>query len=327
MTDKNDKSDIHGLVMFDEDPSSNPNNNDENRDIKSIDQKDKIKLISELVPFGATYRYSILIVNQSAAPITEVKIRILYPDFLDLIRYSPPDIVVDSQTTGNRGELLLKISYHKLSENSQKQYNFYFIPSSNKNVGVLSTDITFVNNQDFVRVLNSDPVEIKIEEVSIIQKLIPGEEIQKFLGKPGIKKAVKSIGIGNDIHSNINIYFIYIDQIIRMNDFQFIAKNEEKKIVWFFGTEVNSNEDVLIIGQITSRKIEFLAASNNHPILISILSRISGDFQKRLLSSINLNIEEIYDLTCKHCGNILPFFPAKGETIKCNKCQKGQQVW
>ena len=38
---------------------------------------------------------------------------------------------------------------------------------------------------------------------------------------------------------------------------------------------------------------------------------------------------EIYEreLECKYCGNILPYFPGKGKTIECNKCNYEQIIW
>ena len=317
---------IHGLVLFDERISQKTDEKDV-YSYESIDQENKIKIISQLAPHGAQYRYSVMIINESNGPVTDVKARIKYPDFLTLIRITPP-MAFTPPKPDDKGVEQILVGFEQLKENSKKQLNFYFDPKSLNNKGKISTYTTFINSRDFVRVINTESIIMNIEGISIMPKVIPASEIQGFLQIKGIKKAFRSLGIGIETPINLSTEFSYLEQVIRLQNFQLVAKDEMKNIVWFFGTDVNLKEDILVIGQLTANKIEFLAASKNHQLLISLLSILVDDFKKRILSTGAINsITQIYELECKYCGNILHAFPAKGESIECKNCLKDQVIW
>jgi hypothetical protein len=322
---KNSK--IHGLVIF-KGPPIKDKSNETTTSFESVDQENKIILNHELAPFAASYRYSIVLINESAAPITEVKIKVKYPKFLLLSRITPPIISLDIPTQQEKDVSQINFEIDKLSEITQKVFNFYLMPLTTGDKGQIITNLTYVNNKDYVRVLNSDPLEIEIKTVSIKPKSIPSSKIQGFSKITDIKKASKSLGIASKEKPNSIIYFSFIEQILAMNKFQLIAKDDNKNIAWFFGTDSKSKEDILIIGQIVSNKVELLGASKNHESLISTLTTLSTQFKNRLLS-MNLvdSIDNIYTLECKHCGGILQKFPDKGETIECQNCHKEQIVW
>lgn len=292
---------------------------------ETIDQEDKIKLEYDFRPFSGHYLYAILLSNQSLAPITDVKIKIKYPEFLSLTRCTPPTIIIPPSVE-QRGSKQLNLEFDEFNENSRKQINLHFKALSLKNVGELRTIITYVNNKDFVRVLNSEPVEIRINKLNITPKIIPSFQLKKILQIPGIKKAIKSFGVG--INIDLDIFFNIIEQILRAHNFQLIAKDLDNKIIWYLGTDLESEEDILIIGQIVSNKVEVIAASQNHQIIISILTQISNDFKERILRrGIVSSIDHIYELECKYCGSVLPYFPKKGESIECEKCKYEQIIW
>jgi len=294
---------------------------------ESTDQENLIKLISEFAPAGRSYRYSIMLINQSKDPITEIKIRIKFPDVLELIRNSP-GLVIGGVKALDKGIEQINLEFEELAEDSKRQLNFYFTPKALNQKGKISTNITFVNNKDFVRVLNSEPTKIEIGKLSIMPKIIPGFHIQKFLQNSEIKKSLLSLGIGVEEHLNLLTYFHHIERILQHFNFHLIAKDEEKKIAWFFGTDIELNEDILVIGQIVINKIEFLAASKNHQILISLLSALNSDYRKRILSTgVVQTSDHIYNLDCKNCGGALPYFPIQGEEITCKHCQTVQLIW
>ncbi len=319
-------SDIHGLVLFGEQTRQKADEKDV-YSYESIDQENKIKIISQLAPHGAQYRYSVLILNESNAPVTDMKARIKYPDFLTLNRITPP-MAFTPPKKDDKGIEQILVEFEQLRENGKKQLNFYFDPKSLNNKGKISTYTTFINNRDFVRVINTESIIMNIEGISIMPKVIPASEIQGFLQIKGIKKAFRSLGIGVETPLNLSTQFNHLEQVIRMQNFQLVAKDESKYILWFFGTDVNLKEDLLVIGQLAANKTEFLAASKNHQILISLLSMLVDDFKKRILSTGAINsIAQIHDLECKYCGNILHAFPSKGESIECKNCLKEQVVW
>jgi hypothetical protein len=89
-----------------------------------------------------------------------------------------------------------------------------------------------------------------------------------------------------------------------------------------------SGKDVIVIGQILARKIEWLAASSNPHLLISILTNFVNNFKREMILQGHVaSGDQIYSLECKYCGNTLPYFPEKGKTIECNKCNYEQIIW
>jgi len=319
-------SGVHGLVLFGESARQKAKEKDI-YSFENVDQENKIKIISQLAPHGSQYRYSVLIINESVAPVTEVKLRIKYPNFLTLIRITPATAFSPPKKEEKDIEQVL-VELEQISEHSKKQINFYFDPKSVNNKGKISTYTTFVNTQDFVRVINTESIIMNIEKISLMPKVIPGQEIQDFLKKKGIKKAVKSLGIAIKTPPDLLIQLNHLEQVIKMQNLQLVAKDENKHILWFYGTDIHSKEDILVIGQLTADKIEFLAASKNHQLLIVLLAILTEDFKKRILSTgIISSTAQILDVECKFCGNILPYFPEQNELIECHNCHKEQTLW
>ncbi|MFW9818946.1 MAG: hypothetical protein ACFFE5_05000, partial [Candidatus Thorarchaeota archaeon] len=113
-----------------------------------------------------------------------------------------------------------------------------------------------------------------------------------------------------------------------IENFQLVAKDLNKKIMWYFGTESLIKEDVLVICQIVSNKIEFIASSLNHFLLVSLLIQISNDFKDQLISNgIVKSKDDIYELECRNCGAIFPYFPQKNEPVVCKNCNYEQIIW
>ncbi|MEJ2251276.1 MAG: hypothetical protein P8Y70_09560 [Candidatus Lokiarchaeota archaeon] len=206
--------------------------------------------------------------------------------------------------------------------------NFYFNPLQSKQEGIIKTFTTFLNADEFVRILNSDPIIVTTKPISIEPKIIPTTYISEFLNSPGSKKAIKSVGIVSKQKYDPTFYFNQIEVIIRINNFQKIAKDEGKKICWYFGKHVDTNEDILVIGQVSENKVEWIASSKNPYILVSLLTYFFDDLKTRLLRMGIINSSnDIHDLSCKNCGYVLPKFPNKGEIIVCSNCKLEQLVW
>jgi len=320
-----DPNDMQELLIF-KGQKSQKTQKQESISLEYVDQEDKIKLTCELTPFGGMYRYALLVFNESSAPITEVKIRVRYPDFLVLSRSTPPTIKIDS--TNVEEEKQIKIEYEELKADSKKQINLFFAPTNLDERGEIKSYVTFVNNADFVRALDSEPVPLEFDPISIERKIIPSSEISKFLQKSNLKRAIKSVGIGNDKDFDISFYFNQVEQTIQDQGFQLITKDLNRKIAWYYGTELVSGADVLVIGQIMYSKIEWIASSKNPFILISLLTEFLINFTKRMLMrGMITSKNQVCDLECKYCGNILPIFPKKSEPVECKKCNYEQIVW
>jgi hypothetical protein len=75
-------------------------------------------------------------------------------------------------------------------------------------------------------------------------------------------------------------------------------------------------------------KIEWIASSQNPFILITLLTKLINDFIHRILiRGMITSKDQVYDLECKYCGNNLPHFPKKNDSIECKKCNYEQIVW
>jgi len=294
---------------------------------ESFDQEDKIKLLHEFKPYGGHYVLSTQLINESMAPITEVKIKISYSNFLTLTRSYPPTIYIPEPK--NEGKLSrLTLEFEELNERSKKQINLHFTPLSLGSEGEIRTIVTYVNNKDFVRVLDSDPINIMLDIITINSKIIPSSYIREFSQIPGMKRAIKSLGIGTLKNYDPVLYFNLLEQVLLRNNLQLIAKDPERKILWYFGSDLESRDDILVIGQILSNKIEIIATSKNHHVLISILTSFSNEFKEVIVLNEIVNTpHDIYDLECKSCGAILPYFPKRGREIECSKCKYEQLVW
>jgi len=299
-----------------------------------VDQEDKIHLVYKLVTFGGNYLYSLLIMNESTAPITEVKIRIIIPEFFELCRSTPPTLTIESLQSEDEinGEVIrenqVKMEFELLNGNSQKQINLYLCPLSLEKKGNVRSFITFVNNADFIRAIDTESINIELDPFSIERKIIPQSEIKRFLDKPWIKKANKSIGIGIDGIFDENYFFDQIVKSIQDNNFQLIHKNQSNKISWFCGTDLVSGNDILVIGQIVAGKIEWLAASSNPQLIISVLTNFVNIFTNEMIQLGHISSEDqVYSLECKYCGSTLPNFPVRGKTIECNRCNYEQVIW
>jgi hypothetical protein len=292
-----------------------------------VEQEDNIKFYYELAPFGAVYRYSCLISNESNAPITEIKTKIKIPKNLQLSRYSPSNIKIDKSKSDSEFQVI-NANFEKLDGNSKQQINL-FLNLLNLNINSeISTSISYVNAKDLIKAHNATPTKVILSPGKIEPKIIPSFQVTEFLKIEGIKKAIKSFGVGIEGKPYTELYYNQVNELLKKHNFQLITKDDTKKIAWYFGTNLDSKEDILIIGQIVSNKVEFLAASKNPSIIIYVLNSLEIDFKSRISSLSLVKIDQIYNLECVQCGNILPTFPnKKGVAVKCQKCNKEQIIW
>ncbi len=294
---------------------------------EKVDQEDKIKLATDYRPFSSHFQYSIFIDNQSSAPITEMKIKIKFPEFFTFSRCFPPTINVPNIKT-EKNVKIINLEFDELNENSNKQIHLHFTPNFLNNTGEIRTIVTYVNNKDTIRVLDSRPTEIIIDGITIEPKVVPSSFVREFAQQPGIKKAIKSLGVGTEYKVDPELFFEILEHLFYIINFQLVAKDLNKKILWYYGTESLIKEDVLVIGQIVANKIEFIASSLNHYLLISLLTQITNDFKDEMMSKgIVKSYDDIYDLECKNCGSIFPYFPQKKELVACKNCNYEQVIW
>ncbi len=295
---------------------------------EEIDQEYKIKLSTELTTYLGKYKYTSILINESAAPINDIKIKIEYPNFLDLTRSMPPTITkVESDDVANIDKI--KIEFENIKGHNRKEIVLFFTPHINiLNKGEIKTFSVFVNLNGYIRVIDSEPLQIKINKLSLQPKIIPSSEIAEFIKNPEIKKAIRSYGIGIKKNLDYNHIFNNLEAILRANNLQYITKDNKKRIMWYFGTDLETNSDLLVVGQIKENKIEWIISCNNMNVIISLLIMLSSEFTDFLLRmSIIDSIDDLYNLECKACGTVLPRFPEQGNAVKCQNCTLEQIIW
>ncbi|MFX1238080.1 MAG: hypothetical protein ACFFAS_01470 [Promethearchaeota archaeon] len=299
---------------------------------ESVEREDNIKIVYELKPVGSYYRYSLMIINSSDAPITDIKLNVTFPEFLKIFRCSPINLVPDNS---REEENACKVFIDQLNSNSHEQANLYFIPKALNNKGTIRTFVTFVNRDDFVRVLNSEPLEISIPSITIEPQIIPSSKINEIYKDSSFKKALVSLGISIEEQIDYNIILNHMEMILKFNQFQLITRDVKNKVIWFFGriwnkdkVETSEKFEILVICQIVSGKIEFLISCKDAYHLIGVSTiLINGMIERLMRSELIESRFQVFRLDCKNCGVALPSFPKKGEEITCKACNAQQIVW
>jgi hypothetical protein len=327
-SDKKQPNDVNlkGLVVFKKEKSSKIIEK-ETITSEQIDQEDKIKIVHEFKPFGSSYRYALLIANQSQAPILEAKVKVRFPEFVDLIRCYPPEYN-NGLVEIEGGVKQIKIQANKIAANSQLQFSFFLTPLYLDAKGEIRSFLTFVNSQDYVRALDSKPILIMFSPITIERKILPTSQVKAFSENTQNKRAIRSIGIASNEKFDQDIYFHLLQQVMEDQNYQLITKIDKSRIAWYFGTDLVSGLDVLIVAQIIKNKIEWFAVCNNPHVIISVLTKLVNEYIVLLILRKLIEAPtQVFNLECNNCGAVLPYFPKRGESIKCENCSVPQIVW
>ena len=329
----NDPQRVHQLVLFkDKEHYLEKEKKDKDYEFETDEQEDKIQIKYELRSIGRYYRYSLMVINSSKTPINEVKIKIMLPIFIEVFRFSPP--TVDTEII-EKEEIEVKVKFDQVESESNKQINLYLIPLIVDKLGEIRSILTFINNKDLVRVINSDPIKIYIPDLVIENLIIPSAKIPEIYQDKRFKKAIISMGVPTKSARELDNYLSRMEQKLKQLKFQFITRDDKNNVIWYFGRcwnkakiETTAQHEVLLIGQIISGKIEFLILCENPDYLVSLSTLIFREFSFIIMrDNPPASQKLIYNLECKSCGVVLPYFPKKGKKISCNKCQYEQLVW
>ncbi|MHA1729106.1 MAG: hypothetical protein ACTSWY_10280 [Promethearchaeota archaeon] len=289
---------------------------------KETSKEDLIKLLVNLAYVGSNIRVGIKVVNNSNNPITEVSCKLLFSKNLKFFKIKP-EYEYSQLDTGISIKIL-----NKLKEKSHLILNVYFKPET-LDLGEIKGGFQYVNFNDFVRFIPIENLFYNLTPPKVIPKEILAENIEEFTKNKELKKDLRSYGLPDEL--NPSGAFNHVIQIIRQYNFKLISKMEQKQlnqyIAWFFGETEENNIEIMIVGQIINKKIEFYASSINERVIGSLLTAFSIAIKKRIINSKVINNEdEIYDLYCSKCGAVLPFFPKEGESVICKYCGLEQTI-
>lgn len=282
---------------------------------RETSQEDLVKLIVKLGYVGSNIKVGIEIINNSDSSINEVNIKILYSNIK--LFYIKPKHEYNSLESG------ISIRFPNIKSKEKYVLDIFFKPEE-VGIGEIKGQFQYVNFKDFVRFIRIEKLFYDITPPSVVSKEISLDEIQAFNKKKENKKDIRSYGLPDKL-SPMGA-FNHLIQIIRSYNFKLVERSEKPNnlISWFFGqTEIDDQElEILIVGQIVNSKIEFFASSQNEQIISAFLTAFSIDLKKRIINSRVVGDEnEIFDLYCKNCSGVLPFFPPVGKTVECIYCK------
>ncbi|MFX1457271.1 MAG: hypothetical protein ACFFDB_18040 [Promethearchaeota archaeon] len=322
------KKELHELVVFKHKDKPRELITDRYQ-VEKIQNEDKIKILNSFSTLGIHFRYSILINNENSTTISDIKIDISYPNFLEYSGSYPQTVSVFYQIESDQDRMnTVTLKLERLTGNSEEHIYLHFTPTSQLAIGEFNTVLSYKNNRGKKREIKSDSISIELNDIAIMPKIISHSRITQFSKIPGMKRALLSLGIGTKKKLNSKkIYDIFEDIILTYN-FQLITKDREKGNLWFFGTETKSSNDLFAISKIGSNFIELIAHSTDPVVLGQFLFSIDKELREKL--SINKIIKpsmKLLRLECINCGTHLPYFPKKGESIKCMICSYEQVVW
>ncbi|MHA2390549.1 MAG: hypothetical protein ACXAEX_01155 [Promethearchaeota archaeon] len=325
---KDTKVHIQGPLIFKDITPSQVEKKDE-YSVEKINQEDDIIFINNLNPQANRYQYSIILKNNSSFPISDVKIEVISPKFLTYSGCYPKTVDITPFADNSEDNLnSFKITLGKLRENNSKEIHLHFIPNTLHATAEFKSILTYINHKEKLKNLKSKPIELQVDQIIISPKVILSSEIREFSQSPGNKRILYSLGIGTTKKIDTTKILDDMKNFFQYHSFQLITKDTDRGILWFCGTDIRSSSDILILCRIGSNQIEVIVFSKKPIILVPFLFSFSKIIQERLSKHKVINPKKnLYELICVNCGSVLSYFPRKGESIICNKCNYDQIVW
>ena len=263
------------------------------------------------------------------------------------IRNSSQDMITDSKLKFNFGDFLkydgLNPKYDvKLEESSMwvdigtinaaqgKIFELFFNQSQKKRIkfdGLMQ----YKSEDGFARVLRLYPIDIDTILPEFIPQEVSSNYIKSFMKNKEFFKRIQGFGIPG-FEDLEKVQSLMENQIEKYNFMQISRINKENTYMSFYfaKTEVKSGEtcEIIVVPQIKKRVLAFYCCSPYEHIVVNVLRQLSFDFQN-LLRDENLleKDQNLINLNCVKCGNVLDIFPPKNEFIACRYCQLLQKPW
>ncbi|MHA2281751.1 MAG: hypothetical protein ACXAC5_12975 [Promethearchaeota archaeon] len=297
--------------------------------VEKNNEEDKITIINSFTTQGINYRYSISLNNESSTSIVDLDIKVFYPEFLNYARSYPMNLRVSSLIEENEdNKKSVNINLEELKGKTSDQFYLHFTPSTQLSSGEFRTILKYKNNKGKEGKINTNSINIQIDKMIITPKIISHSGIREFSRIPGTKRALISLGIGTSKKLKFKKIFDVFENLIQSYNFQFITKDKEKGMLWFFGYESESNNDLLALSKIGFNNIEIIAYSKNPVLLGLFLFSIYKNLKEQFVMNKVIKPKvKLFELECLNCGYNLPYFPKKGESITCFTCSYKQIVW
>lgn len=325
---RSSQPDIQGLTIFQH--KERPGKIKTNKYLVSkTNKEDKITVTNSLTPQGMYFRYSIIISNEKSESISDLNITIFTPIILEIKESYPQKLKIASTSKDNQDKSnIINLELKILRGKSSEKIYFHFKSSGKLGNGEFVSILKYTDHNGKEKEIKSQSMKIHLEDLKILPKIISHLRIREITQIPGMKRTLISLGIGTTKKLNSKKIFETIEQIFVSYNFQFITKDKEKGILWIYGSESNSNHDILALSKIGINIIEIIAYSTNFIILSQFLCSLNNKIRSLLLTKKLIKPSTIiYELECDNCGESLPYFPKVGESIICIKCSHEQFIW
>ena len=290
---------------------------------KETSQKDFISV--EMRIGISTYKLCIRIYvkNTSQDMIMNSRMKFNFGDFLKFDGMNPKyDVKLE--------ESYIWVDIGTIDAAQGKIFEIYFNQTQKKHIkfdGLMQ----YKSNDGYARVLRLYPIDID----TILPEFIPQEVsinyIKSFMKNKEIFKRIQGFGIPRleDLEKAQSL----LENLTEKYNFLQISKiNKENNYMSFYfaKTKVKSGEtcEVLVVPQIKKKVLAFYCCSPYEHIVVNVLRQFSFDFQL-LLREENLleKDQNLINLNCVKCGNVLDIFPPQNEFVACRFCQLLQKPW
>ncbi len=290
---------------------------------KETSQKDFISV--EMRIGISTYKLCIRIhvKNASQDMINDVKLKFNFGDFLKYDGLNPKHEV-------KLEESFLWVNIGIINGAQGKIFEIYFNQTQKKQIkfdGLMQ----YKSKDGYARVLRLYPIEIDTIMPDFIPQEVPINYIKSFMKNKEIFKRIQGFGIPEfEDFEKAQSFLEKISEKYNFIQISNINKENNYMSFYFAKTDVKSGEscEILVVPQIKKKVLAFYCCSPYEHIVVNVLRQLSFDFQS-LLKEENLleKDQNLINLNCVKCGNVLEIFPPQNEFVACRFCQLLQKPW
>ena len=290
---------------------------------KETSQKDFISV--EMRIGISTYKLCIRIhvKNASQDMINDVKLKFNFGDFLKYDGLNPKHEI-------KLEESFLWVNIGIIKGAQGKIFEIFFNQTQKKQIkfdGLMQ----YKSKDGYARVLRLYPIEIDTIMPDFIPQEVSINYIKSFMKNKEIFKRIQGFGIPE--FEDFEKAQSFLEKITEKYNFIQISNiNKENNYMSFYfaKTDVKSGEscEILVVPQIKKKVLAFYCCSPYEHIVVNVLRQLSFDFQS-LLKEENLleKDQNLINLNCVKCGNVLEIFPPQNEFVACRFCQLLQKPW
>ena len=291
---------------------------------KETSQKDFISV--EMRIGISTYKLCIRIhvKNASQDSITDSRLKF---NFGDVLKYDD----INPQHDVKLEESFIWVDLGIIKGAQGKIFEIYFNQTQQKQIkfdGLMQ----YKSIDGFARVIRLYPIEIDTILPEFIAQETSIKYIKTFMKNKEIFKRIQGFGVPRleDTDMGAQSYLENITEKYGFLQISKINKGNSKMSFYFAKTELKSGEhcEVLVVPQIKKNVLAFYCCSPYEHLVVNVLRQLSYDFQN-LLRDQNLleKDQNLINLNCIKCGNVLDIFPPQNEFVACRYCQLLQKPW